>query len=455
MNLSKKSIVSGIIWVVLGSGGSQFLRFVNNLILTRLLSPELFGLMAIVSTFLIGLNQFSDIGIAPSIVQSKKGDDRVFLNTAWTIQVLRGLGLWLVSWIIAWPVARFFERRELLWLLPIVGFNAVIQGLTSTSIITLNKSIKIKNITLLEQGTQLVAILVMITWAWFSPSIWALVVGGLVSSTLRMVLSHFLIKGYSNHFAWHRETIQEITNFGRWIFISTAVLFLANQSDRLMIGKLFPIELLGVYTVAITLAELPRMVGGSLSLKIIFPLVARATELSRQTLKSEILKYRQKILIGLAFLLAILVSFGDYLITLLYDARYHQAVWMLPILALGIWPTTLFQTANPILLGIGQSIYGAIGQSLKFMYMIVCLPLSYFLLKPWHLELLGVILVIALNDLLLYMVVSYGMWKENLSIFKQDLLITSFFLLNIIIAVLIRDWFNLGLPIDKLLLRNS
>ncbi|MFM6205833.1 oligosaccharide flippase family protein, partial [Planktothrix sp.] len=89
-SLSKKAI-QGTIWTLFGYGGSQVLRFGGNLILTRLLVPELFGLMALVNTFITGLNLFSDVGIRPSIIRSQRGDDPEFLNTAWTIQVFRGL----------------------------------------------------------------------------------------------------------------------------------------------------------------------------------------------------------------------------------------------------------------------------------------------------------------------------------------------------------------------------
>lgn len=72
-------------WIVLGYGGSQAIRLASNLILTRLLFPEAFGLMALIQVVIVGLTLFSDVGIAPSIAQSKRGDDRDFLDTAWTI----------------------------------------------------------------------------------------------------------------------------------------------------------------------------------------------------------------------------------------------------------------------------------------------------------------------------------------------------------------------------------
>ena len=63
--------------------------------LTRLLFPEAFGLMALIQTFMIGLAMFSDLGIGPAIIQSDRGEDPDFLNTAWVMQILRGICLWL------------------------------------------------------------------------------------------------------------------------------------------------------------------------------------------------------------------------------------------------------------------------------------------------------------------------------------------------------------------------
>ncbi|HZJ69863.1 MAG TPA: oligosaccharide flippase family protein, partial [Planctomycetota bacterium] len=95
-------------WSILAHGGSQLLRFASNIVLARLLFPEAFGLMAIVNALLQGLHLFSDIGIGPSIIQNARGNDPAFLNTAWTVQVVRGTVLWLVACAIALPAAIFY-----------------------------------------------------------------------------------------------------------------------------------------------------------------------------------------------------------------------------------------------------------------------------------------------------------------------------------------------------------
>lgn len=74
----KKQAIQGIVWIIAGYGISQFVRLSSNLILTRILVPEIFGLMALMHAFVIGLSMFSDIGIGPSIIQNKRGNDQIF-----------------------------------------------------------------------------------------------------------------------------------------------------------------------------------------------------------------------------------------------------------------------------------------------------------------------------------------------------------------------------------------
>ncbi|NEQ65071.1 MAG: oligosaccharide flippase family protein [Symploca sp. SIO1B1] len=444
-SIKKKAIIASL-WTIAGFGAGQVLRFGSNLILTRLLVPELFGVMTLVNIFIIGLQLFSDTGVGPSIIQNKRGNEPIFLNTAWTLQVIRGFVLWFASLLLAWPVAQFYDKPQFLWLVPVAGLTTIITGFESTSRFTLNRNLALREIAIFELGSQACAIVVMIVWAWFSPTIWALVGGNIVSGLIKALWSHWLIPGYSNRFAWDKEVAQELFSFGRWIFISTALTFLADQSDRLTLGKLFSDELLGVYSIAFNLAQLPRAVIGAVSGKVIFPAFAKAADLPRAELRAKILKNRKLILFPTAFGLAILVSFGDILISTLYDERYAQAAWMMPILALGIWPILLTKTIDGALLAVGKSQYLAFSFFFKFIFVIVGVPLGFH----WQQE-LGAITVVALNDLPLYAVISYGLWREGLNSLVQDILATLALLAFITIMVMGRNLLGFGLPIEMIL----
>jgi len=128
----KKTATRGAYWTIANYGVSQGLRFASNLILTHLLFPDLFGLMSLVNVVLMGLNLFSDIGVGTSIVRSNRGDDPDFLNSAWTLQVVRGFGIWIISVVIAYPMAQLYNSPDLVWLIPMVGLTAIISGFNST-----------------------------------------------------------------------------------------------------------------------------------------------------------------------------------------------------------------------------------------------------------------------------------------------------------------------------------
>ena len=412
----KKLAIRGTVWTLIGYGLSQCLRLGANLLLTRLLVPEMFGLMTLVNVFILGLTLFSDIGIAPSIIQHDRGDEPDFLNTAWTLQIIRGLLLWLCCLLLAFPVAQFYGEPKLSWLIPIVGFTTVISGFNSTALFTLKRKISLGKLTVFELGIQLSSLSIMLIWAWFHRSIWALVVGNLVSESLKTIVSHRLIPGSHNRLTWEKKAIADIFAFGKWIFASTAMTFLAAQADRIILGKLLTFQLLGIYNIALIFAELPKMVMMKIGNQVIFPVISRQVSLPRQYLREKILHKRMLILMTAIPLLAILVSFGDFLILGLYDRRYQDAAWMLPILALGIWPNLLTVTMSPSLLAIGQPLYAAWGNFFKFCYMVIALPIGFSLLGVP-----GAVIVVAFNDFPFYAVVSYGLWREKLTAIAQDM----------------------------------
>lgn len=444
MSSLKELAIKGTIWSFIGYGSSQVLRLGANLILTRLLVPEVFGLMALVNTFITGLNLFSDVGINPSIIQNPKGEEPEFYNTAWTLQVIRGFAISIASMLIAYPVSIFYETPELKWLIPVLGLNSIASGFQSTSLPLLTKKVKVAISTLFQIGVQIVSLIIMILLVWFYRSIWSLVIASVISSIVSTIISHQLMPEIKNKFTWHRESLTELFSFGKWIFLSTAVTFLAMQCDRLILGRLLPIEILGIYTIAFTFADIPIQVINRINGSVVFPVVSQFSYLSRQELRAKIIDKRKFILILGIIMVVLLTCFGDLVVLNLYDERYKDGAWMLQILALGIWPNLLAVTMRSVQLGIGKPMYGACGYLLKFIYMVIMLPLITNIMGV-----LGAILVIAFNDIPFYLAVQYGLWKENLLTLKQDLLATLFLIFLITIIILLRNYLGLSLTLPS------
>ncbi|MEO1560314.1 MAG: oligosaccharide flippase family protein [Cyanobacteria bacterium J06632_19] len=446
MTSLKKLAYRGAFWAMAGYGMSQVVRFGGNLVLTRLLVPEYFGLMAVVNTLRLGIELFSDIGISQSIVNSKRGEEPAFLNTAWTLQVIRGCVIWLLCLILTFPVASFYEESRLLWLIPIVGASSLLDGFSSTSILTLMRRIDVRRSTLFDLSVQVFTLFSLIAWASFDATIWALAFGVVLGAVYKMIGSHFLIPGYRNRFTWDKDAVKEILSFGKWMFMSSALMFASEQSDRLILAKLLSFQVLGIYTIAYTLANLPRQVIKQLSYKVIFPTISSQTELPRKTLRAKIIKQRKFLLMGCAVGLAALVTVGDLVIGTLYDDRYTEATWMMPILCGGIWFSLLFHTISPALLAIGKPLYLAQSNLARFVMIGFGLPLAYY-----RFGLIGAILTIAIGDLPLYCVNLYGVWREKLSCIMQDIQATIFYVAVQALFLYIRYSLGFGIPIQSFL----
>jgi len=229
-SLSARALRGSLVTVG-GFGGSQVIRLASNLILTRLLFPEAFGMMALIAVFMQGLAMFSDVGVTPAILQSKRGDDRDFLNTAWTIQAIRGVCLWLAACALAWPVASFYGEPQLMQLLPVASLTLVIQGFNPTRMDTANRHLVLGRLTALDLGAQVLGIVVAVVLSWLTGSVWSLVISGLVSAVAVLVLYNLYLPGEANRFRWERAAVQELVHFGKWIFHSTVCGFLFLQSD--------------------------------------------------------------------------------------------------------------------------------------------------------------------------------------------------------------------------------
>ncbi|PZV11242.1 MAG: teichoic acid transporter [Leptolyngbya sp.] len=360
-----KRVIKGSVWTMGGYAISQVVRLGNNFLLARLLFPKAFGLMALVYTFLVALQMFSDIGINLSIIQNKRGDDPKFLNTAWTMQVIRGLILWIFACLIAMPAASFYKEPMLQALLPVVGFTTVIDGLLSTNMATANRRLSLKRLTLLDLGTQLIAMVVTVAGAWIAHAanasqelaVWALVVGTFTSSIIRTSLSHTVMEGIRNRFDWEQESVKEIFHFGQWIFFSTVLTFFALQGNNLIVPGLLGVGFFGVFTQAQTLSKAANEVIQVLGHRVLF---ASYSELARD--RPERLRpvlRRSRLVLNSINLLACLffIFLGKPLISFLYDHRYADAGWMLQILAVGAMVTVLGYTYMDVLMAQGRTYF--------------------------------------------------------------------------------------------------
>ncbi len=351
----KKRALRGTLMTLTGFGGSNLLRLSSNMILTRILFPEAFGLMALVGVFMGGLQMFSDLGIKASIMQNERGDEPDFLNTAWTLQVVRGVVLWLGACALALPAATLYGEPMLASLLPIAGLSAVIAGCSSSNMATTSRHLILGRLTAMELGTQALGIVFTVALAWYLQSVWALVIGGLLSATTKTMLSHIVLPGIRNRLRWDLETARQLVRFGKYIFLSTIAGFLIGQSDRAVLGAYITTADLGIYTIGAMLGTLPLKLGQAAGSKVIFPLYRMRPPAESLQNQKKMFRVRRLVVFGALVLNAALAFGGVPLVDLLYDERYAKAGPILVLFSLAMVPQVICVGYTSALLSNGDS----------------------------------------------------------------------------------------------------
>lgn len=430
----KSRAVRSTAMVVLSFGGENLLRLVSNLILTRLLFPEAFGLMALVQVVITGLIMFSDIGFRGAIVQDPRGDDPNFLNTAWTLQILRGAFLTALVLIFADSFAKFYEEPLLGELLMVAAFLPFLNGFVSTKMLTANRTLQLERVTMLKLGTKLIGIIVTILLAWEIQSVWALVIGNFVSPILFVSLSHIMLKGHSNRLRLEWEATKSLFRFGSFIFLASISTFFVNDGDRLILGKYISLEELAVYSIALLLASVPKKLSTAISSHVIFPLYARRPATESENNRKNLNQARWMVTIPLFLVAACLAAIGDPLVRLLYDVRYEAAGPILTLIALSILPTITVQSYLRSPLASGHS-----GRYATFQIAAGFLHLGLLLLLVPSFGLIGAILSVPLGTLLLYpmmvmMIRPYNTWDP-----VHD---ATFFGLSALLSVIVIWFYN-------------
>ena len=341
--------------VLLGYSVSQAIRLASNLVLTRLLFPEAFGLMALITVFLVGLSMLSDIGVAPSIQQSPRGDDRSFINTAWTIQAIRGVILWLICCLLGVAAAWLYEDDQLRTMLPVAGLSLLISGINPTRIETASRHLSLGRLTVLDLLSQIISLAVLLILVWFMRSVWALVIGGVLGSLFRLVIMHAFLPGPSNRLHWERDAAVELIAFGKWIFLSTLCGFVLAQGDKAILGKYLSLEMLGIYNIGFFLAGFPQALAATVMARVMIPLHRECPPGASAENFAKVRKSRALVTAAVLAMQFAMAFSGAWLVNLMYDERFLAAGGIVIAIACMNVPYLIGMTYEYAALGRGDS----------------------------------------------------------------------------------------------------
>jgi len=351
----KALALRGSAWTIAGYGTGQVLRLGSNLILTRLLIPEAFGLMALVNVFMHGLQMFSDVGIGTSIIQHKRGEDPNFLNTAWALQIFRGALLGAIAFAASGPMAEFYGDRRISSILLILSVCALLQGFDSIGRYLATGRLHAHRIVGVTLGAAVIQIGVSIIIAVITGSVMSLAWGQLAGVASTVLLGHLFFDPHSHRFSLSKEHAIDVLSFGGWLALNTVAGFLAISIDRFAIPRLVSMKEFGLYSVAAMFAMLPFIMSQRLASSIMFPALARVAKDNRiERLRRALHRSRRGIMIGVSGLVCATMLSGPAFFALVYPPEYHEA-WI-PVLSLGpfVWLSSFKFSTDRVLLALRE-----------------------------------------------------------------------------------------------------
>ena len=248
-------VLKGGFWVF-------FLRIVNRgfglvrlIILARILSPNDFGLMGITLLTMSILETFSQTGFQQALIQ-KKEDIKSYIDSAWTVLILRGFILFVTLYFIAPYAATFFNSPEAKTIIRVIGLAILFRAFTNIGVIYFKKELQFHKEFIYQFAGTIADFIVAIAAVLILKNVWALVFGQLAGNLVRCIVSYF-IHPYRPHLSTDLKKVKELFVFGKWILGSSILVFLITQGDDIFVGKLLGTTALGFYQLAYRISNMP------------------------------------------------------------------------------------------------------------------------------------------------------------------------------------------------------
>lgn len=404
----------------MGHFSGLILRFGGTIVLTRIFSPDVFGILAVIMSVQVILTLLTDIGLRQAVIQSPNGDDLDFLRTAFSLQILRGVFIWLLCVLFSeslsvavahqlLPAQSVYANAELPIYLIVASLSSVILGFQSTKAITASRKLQIERVSILEFVVQLASLFFLIGFGLLTRSIWSYVYGMLFSAAITTLLTHLFLKGHRDRLGWSRPAAKQLFSFGRWTFLSSTLSAFAANGDKLLLGGWLSAQTLGLYSVASNLVSVPDGLANRLFGAVSFPALSEAARSRPERFVAIYLRMRWLSDAALLFLAGMLFSAGTSIVGVLYDPRYEAAGWMLQYLSFSL-VFTRYAIAQSAYLALGLPQYVTV---LSLAKLVSLFSLATILFYAWGME--GAVLGIAFHMFLASACTLYLSGKRGLN----------------------------------------
>lgn len=184
-------------------------------------------------------------GFESALIQ-KQHNTEDYLNTAWTIELIRYFAITLILIILAPLLSQFFKEPRITLILQILSISFILQGLRNIHVIYFRKDLEFDKQFFLEVIPQIANFIVVISLAFYLRNIWALVFAALITALLSSVISYIMHPGRPR-LEFNKGRINELLKFGKWIFGQSIVVMFMDQAVTMFIGRFHGMSILGFF----------------------------------------------------------------------------------------------------------------------------------------------------------------------------------------------------------------
>ncbi len=346
-SLKQKVLLSGVLSVS-GFVLNITFRLVSTIVLTRLLAPEIFGVFSVLLSVLFILTMFTDLGVRSLILTREEEIDPAFLQSCWTMQLLRGVLVGCIIVLIALLIGLLqthevfksdssYAEPVLPAAITVSAISFLILSAESPNKFVYERQMAFGRITAAAALQEILALASFLGLAFLLKNIWALVLGEIIKSCLRVILSKVMFKGPKMRLSWHKPYISIIWDRGKWIVTHSALNALTSIADRLILGAYLPASNFGFYHIARQLIDMPLMLLNRIHAQVGLQVFSEIHK-SDATDTFKIKYYRYRIFFDTLSMLGcgMLYMLAPLIIQIVYDDRYFGVAYILQILSLGL-----------------------------------------------------------------------------------------------------------------------
>lgn len=251
----QRTVKSGV-WAMLINVSDRGLQLGMTLVLAALLDPQAFGLMGIALLAVNAITWLTRLGVNEALIQQKEANVDSYLNTAWCLQVVRGVFLTAVVFSVAPLVGTAFSEPRVVPLVQAISFYPAIKGLQNPGVMYFLKNLEFHRQFVYKLTTRVTHVAVALAYGIAFRSVWALAYGFIAGAVAKVVIS-YVVHGYRPRPEFDTGIARELIDYGKWITGSSIVGFLRDQGDDGFVGWFLGASTLGLYQIAYRVSNAP------------------------------------------------------------------------------------------------------------------------------------------------------------------------------------------------------